>query len=134
MHHLRMLVGVFVYAPRRCRPFVMVTAAGAQSVNALTGPADHFRHEAQWQYPIATGAPTTRSSTSPQKQLPLCSFSVDMTPPLRGSVSRYRHVMTMGREGATENVRASEGRVRESELRSLTPWRELFRCDRAQAP
>jgi hypothetical protein len=36
----------------------------------LTGPADQWRHDSQWQYPIAAGAPVTSNFTSPQKQLP----------------------------------------------------------------
>ena len=31
--------------------------SGFHNVNALTGPADHERQEAQWQYPIASGFP-----------------------------------------------------------------------------
>jgi hypothetical protein len=47
-----------------------LTLSGDHSVNALTGPADHDRHEPQWQYPCATGAPVTVNATAPQKQLP----------------------------------------------------------------
>jgi hypothetical protein len=41
-------------------------------VKALTGAADHERQDLQWQYPIASGAPWTSTSTDPQKQVPLC--------------------------------------------------------------
>ena len=51
-------------------PFVTFTAEGCHSVKAFTGPADHVRHESQWQYPIATGSPVTVNSTAPQKHLP----------------------------------------------------------------
>jgi predicted RNA methylase len=46
-----------------------LTASGDHSVNALTGPADQCRHEAQWQKPITAGVPVTLSLTLPQKQL-----------------------------------------------------------------
>jgi hypothetical protein len=55
---------------------VIVTAVGGHNVKAFTGPADHSRHDEQWQYPIAAGLPATLSSTAPQKQRPLYSFSV----------------------------------------------------------
>jgi hypothetical protein len=38
-------------------------------VNAFTGPADQVRHDAQWQYPWASGVPLTVKVTSPQKHL-----------------------------------------------------------------
>jgi hypothetical protein len=50
---------------------VIRIASGFQSVKALTGPADHFRHESQWQYPIATGSPVIVNWTAPQKHDPL---------------------------------------------------------------
>ena len=52
-------------------PLVIRTASGFQSVNALMGPADQWRQDSQWQYPIAAGAPVTSNSTSPQKQRPV---------------------------------------------------------------
>ena len=50
---------------------MMPTVSGFHSVNALTGAAAQLRHEAQWQYPWATGSPVTVTWTAPQKQLPL---------------------------------------------------------------
>jgi hypothetical protein len=41
-------------------------------VKAVTGAADHERHDEQWQYPIASGSPSAAISTLPQKHLPLC--------------------------------------------------------------
>ena len=36
-------------------PCVTLSASGFHNVNALTGPADQWRHDAQWQQPIAGG-------------------------------------------------------------------------------
>ena len=52
-------------------PRVIRIASGFQSVKAFTGPADHFLHESQWQYPIAAGSPVTVNWTAPQKHDPL---------------------------------------------------------------
>src|SRR5690242_16726244 len=52
-------------------PRVTRTAFGFHRLNALTGPPDQDRQERQWQYPIASGAPETSSSTAPQKQFPV---------------------------------------------------------------
>jgi len=52
-------------------PLVTLTESGFHSENAFTGPADQWRQDSQWQYPIASGDPDTSSSTAPQKQLPL---------------------------------------------------------------
>jgi hypothetical protein len=49
---------------------VICTASGFHKVKALTGPADQWRQESQWQYPIAAGSPLTVNRTAPQKQLP----------------------------------------------------------------
>jgi hypothetical protein len=49
---------------------VIVSASGCHRVKALTGPADQERHDSQWQYPMAAGAPVTVNWTEPQKQLP----------------------------------------------------------------
>jgi hypothetical protein len=56
----------------------MLTISGFHSVKALTGPADHARHEEQWQYPIATGSPLALRRTAPQKQDPSCIEIADM--------------------------------------------------------
>jgi hypothetical protein len=50
---------------------VIRIASGFHSVKAFTGPADHFLHESQWQYPIAAGSPVTVNWTAPQKHDPL---------------------------------------------------------------
>lgn len=73
-----------LYEPIWSAPRVTVTALGAQRLNAVTGLADHCRHEWQWQYPMASGFPATQSSTAPQKQRPLYSFSVGMMSSLQG--------------------------------------------------
>jgi hypothetical protein len=44
-----MLLGFLLYDASWSAPRVTVTALGGQSVNALTGPADHCRHDVQWQ-------------------------------------------------------------------------------------
>jgi hypothetical protein len=49
---------------------VTLTFSGFHKLNAVTGAADHDRHDPQWQYPIASGAPLTSISTAPQKQRP----------------------------------------------------------------
>jgi len=66
---LRLLPGVLLKVPMLEAPLVTFSDAGFQRVNALTGPADHVRHEAQWQKPWASGVPVTVNVTSPQKQL-----------------------------------------------------------------
>src|SRR6187455_2648475 len=71
LHHLRTLFGVLLKLPMCSAPEVILTAPGRHNVYALTGPADQWRHDSQWQYPIATGSPVTRSEIAPQKQLPL---------------------------------------------------------------
>ena len=38
-----------LYSPIRSSPAVTSTCSGAQSVKALTGPADQLRHDSQWQ-------------------------------------------------------------------------------------
>jgi heat shock protein HslJ len=55
-------------------PCVTLTASASHSVNALTGPADQWRHDSQWQYPIADGSPVTVNRTDPQKQLHVLDF------------------------------------------------------------
>jgi len=57
---------------------VTVTVLGTHKVKAFTGAAAHSRHDVQWQYPIATGSPTTRISTAPQKHRPCVSRCFDM--------------------------------------------------------
>src|SRR5262245_60630227 len=74
-HHWRRLRGVLAWVRNSSAPRVTLTARLGHSVNALTGPADHSRHELQWQYPIASGSPSTRTSTAPQKQRPTNSFA-----------------------------------------------------------
>ena len=54
----------------------MLTDCGGQRVKAFTGAAAHCRQDPQWQNPIATGFPTTWTSTAPQKQRPRYSRSV----------------------------------------------------------
>ena len=49
MHHLRSLAGVFANVPIWFAPWVTVTDSGFHSENALTGPADQLRQDAQWQ-------------------------------------------------------------------------------------
>src|SRR5579859_4313476 len=51
-------------------PAVTRTADGFHNVKAFTGAADHERQDWQWQYPMASGFPSTSSLTTPQKQLP----------------------------------------------------------------
>ena len=80
---------VFAYEPSCVAPRVIVTALGGHRVNAFTGPADHSRQDEQWQYPIAAGFPTTRSSMAPQKQRPLYSVSVFMVSPLSAHASAW---------------------------------------------
>jgi hypothetical protein len=41
--------GTLVYSPTKSCPLVIRTLSGFQRLNALTGPADHARQDAQWQ-------------------------------------------------------------------------------------
>jgi hypothetical protein len=47
MHHLRSLAGVFAKVPIWFAPCVIVIVCGFHSENALTGPADQLRQDAQ---------------------------------------------------------------------------------------
>jgi len=47
LQYCRWLTGVFWNMPTCSDPAVIRTASGFQSVNALTGPPDHERHERQ---------------------------------------------------------------------------------------
>jgi hypothetical protein len=49
LQNCRWLTGVFWNMPMCSAPAVTRTAPGFQSVKALTGPADHDRHDPQWQ-------------------------------------------------------------------------------------
>ena len=60
----------FIKWPTRSVPLVTLMFSGFHKLNAVTGAADHDWHEPQWQYPIASGAPSTSISTAPQKQRP----------------------------------------------------------------
>jgi len=69
-------MGVFSKVATCCDPEVTRTASGFHRLKAFTGPPDQERQERQWQYPMASGAPVTSTSTAPQKQLPVCFMYV----------------------------------------------------------
>lgn len=70
------LSGVFWKLAMCLAPALIRTAFGFHRLEAVIGPPDHERHELQWQYPIASGAPSTLSSTAPQKHFPTCVIAV----------------------------------------------------------
>src|SRR5439155_21772838 len=71
LQYCRSLMGDFLNVPTCSAPATIRTAAGFQSVKALTGPPDHERHERQWQYPMPPGSPESSIWTAPQKPSPL---------------------------------------------------------------
>ena len=49
LHHLRSLFFVRLEVPMLSAPRVTWTAAGGLRLKALSGDADHSRHDSQWQ-------------------------------------------------------------------------------------
>jgi hypothetical protein len=92
---------------------VTLTFSGFHKLNAVTGAADHDRHEPQWQYPIASGASLTSISTVPQNQRP--RYVAMVVPPvvaaavIRNVTAMHRRCIARRRNHRNDRSSASLG-------------------------